>query len=400
MANASMEDLYHPEVDVEYLEEYVPGGYHPTLIGDRLGGGRYTVAHKLGFGGYSTIWLARDQQRQRYVSLKILTARASSDTREGEVLEHLMKSDLLHVGKQFNPRLLDQISFHGPNGHHRCLVGEPAGGSIAKAKEDSTNLMLPLDAARSIAAQLLLRLSSLHADGVCHGDLHLRNCLLRIPSFDDLSTAELYERFGEPFEVPIRRVDGKPGDPYAPPHAIYPMALSMPANELNDPEIIISDYGTSFLVARTPSPTLHAPALYSPPEDLFSEPILQPTAADIWTLGVHLYEVLGERPLVETFAWDRDDIVAEMVTTLGPPPLRWWNSWALRAPNSSGRMGGGELRALEDLLRAMMAFEPSERPTADQLLTSAYMVKWALPAWERQKSQNHTTQPTDVGISR
>ncbi|RAH83817.1 kinase-like protein [Aspergillus japonicus CBS 114.51] len=223
-----MDDLYHPEVDVEYLEEYVPGGYHPTLIGDRFGSGRYTVVHKLGFGGYSSIWLARDQQRQRYVSLKILTARASSDSREGDVLEHLMKSDLAHV----IPRLLDQFSFHGPNGHHRCLVGEPAGGSIAKAKEDSTNLMFPVDAARSIAAQLLLGLSYLHATG---------------------------ERFGEPFAVPIRRVDGKPGDPHAPPHAIYPMALGMPANELDDPEIIISDYGTSFLVARRPSPTLHTP---------------------------------------------------------------------------------------------------------------------------------------------
>ncbi|PYI12964.1 kinase-like protein [Aspergillus violaceofuscus CBS 115571] len=186
-ANASMDNLYHPEVDVEYLEEYVPGGYHPTLIGDRFGSGRYTVVHKLGFGGYSSIWLARDQQRQRYVSLKILTARASSDSREGDVLEHLMKSDLAHV----IPRLLDQFSFHGPNGHHRCLVGEPAGGSIAEAKEDSTNLMFPVDAARSIAAQLLLGLSYLHATGVCHGDLHLRNCLFRIPNFDGLSTAEL-----------------------------------------------------------------------------------------------------------------------------------------------------------------------------------------------------------------
>ncbi|RAH63972.1 kinase domain-containing protein [Aspergillus aculeatinus CBS 121060] len=357
MANAPMEDLYHPEVDVEYLEEYVPGGYHPTLIGDTFGSGRYTVVHKLGFGGYSTIWLARDRQRQRYVSLKILTARASSDSREGEVLEHLMESDLTHVGKQFIPRLLDQFSFHGPNGHHRCLVGEPAGGSIAKSKEDSTDLMFPLDAARSTAAQLLLGLSYLHATG------------------------------------------------------------------LEDPEIIISDYGTSFLVSRTPSPTLHTPALYSPPEEFFNEPILRPTAADIWTLGVNLYEVLGERPLFETFAWDRDDIVAEMVNTLGPPPLRWWNAWAKRSEffeedgtpvfrrlrqrlwdmgrGETGQtctwdVAGGELRALEDLLRAMMAFEPTERPTADQLLRSEYMVQWALPAWERQKSRRKSAQPTDV----
>lgn len=50
-------------------------------------------------------------------------------------------------------------------------------------------------------------------------------------------------------------------------------------------------------------------------------------------------------------------------------------------------VAGGELRALEDMLRAMMTFEPAERPTADQLLRSKYMAKWALPAWERHKRQ-------------
>lgn len=137
----SMEDIYHPEVDVEDFEDYVPGGYHPTLIGDTFCSGRYVVVHKLGFGGYSTIWLAWDQQRRRYVSLKILTARASPDSHEGKILNHLMKSDLTHAGKRFIPSLLDQFSFDGPNGHHRCFVGEPAGVSVAKSKEDSTNFI-------------------------------------------------------------------------------------------------------------------------------------------------------------------------------------------------------------------------------------------------------------------
>ncbi|KAJ5933846.1 SR protein-specific kinase Dsk1 [Penicillium verhagenii] len=205
------------------------------------------------------------------------------------------------------------------------------------------------------------------------------------------------------------------------------MVLSTPANDVDNPEIIISDYGTSFNIANTPTPTFHTPALYSPPEDFFNEPIILPTSADIWTLGVNMYEVLGERPLFETFAWDRDDIVAEMINTLGQPPARWWKSWQKRSEffNEDGSwiddfhristpvfrrlhqrlwdmgrgetqqtcewdVASGELRALEDLLRAMMAFEPAERPSADQLLGSEYMVKSALPAWERQKRQKST----------
>jgi len=57
-------------------------------------------------------------------------------------------------------------------------------------------------------------------------------------------------------------------------------------------------------------------------------------------------------------------------------------------------VAGGELRALEDMLRAMMAFEPAERPTADQVLRSEYMVRWALPAWERQRRQK-SADPID-----
>ena len=433
------ERTYHPEVDVEDLEGYMPGGYHPTLIGDTFCSGRYTIVHKLGFGGYSTIWLARDQQLQRYVSLKILVAGASQDSCESEILHVLMKGDPNCVGRQFIPPLLDQFSFDGPNGNHRCLVGEPAGCSIASSKENSTNFMFPRDAARSIAAQLILGLSYLHANDVCHGgmfsqhsrwivsqsssqtDLHLHNFLLRTANFDNLSTADLYERQGKPYEVPTRRVDGKPSTPHAPPRVAYPMVWNMPANKMADPELIISDYGTSFVVSQTPSPTLHTPALYSPPEVFFNEPITIPTAADVWTLGVVLYDAVGERPLFETFAWDPDDIIAEMVNTLGRLPARWWDSWANRSeffnPDGSwvtdfrristpvfrrlhermwdmGRgetpetcewdVTGGELKALEAMLRAMMTYEPAERPTAKQLLTSEYMVKWAIPAWERQ----------------
>lgn len=169
----SMEEIYHPEEDAEYLENYVLGGYHSTLIGDIFCSGRYAVVHKLGFGGCSTIRLAQDRQGQRYISLKFLTARASQETHEAEVLQYLMKGDATHAGNQFSPPLLDQFSFDGPNGHHLCLIGELAGCSISKLKEDSTDLMFPPDTARSTAAQLLLGLSFLHARGICHGGMEM-----------------------------------------------------------------------------------------------------------------------------------------------------------------------------------------------------------------------------------
>ncbi|OJI82640.1 hypothetical protein ASPTUDRAFT_123786, partial [Aspergillus tubingensis CBS 134.48] len=36
--------------------------------------GRYRLVHKLGHGGHSTIWLARDLQNSRYVAVKVIIA--------------------------------------------------------------------------------------------------------------------------------------------------------------------------------------------------------------------------------------------------------------------------------------------------------------------------------------
>lgn len=46
----------------EFLSRYQPGGYHPVSLGDTLKNGRYSVRHKLGWGGFSTVWLAKDRE--------------------------------------------------------------------------------------------------------------------------------------------------------------------------------------------------------------------------------------------------------------------------------------------------------------------------------------------------
>lgn len=40
--------------DVEDLNRYHLGGYHPLQIGDKLDDGRYRLVDKLKYGGYST----------------------------------------------------------------------------------------------------------------------------------------------------------------------------------------------------------------------------------------------------------------------------------------------------------------------------------------------------------
>ena len=72
--------LHNPVMDASFIYEpsnlfftqesvlrYRPGGYHPVCLGDTFKGGRYTIHHKLGWGGFSTVWLAKDKE---YVTVR------------------------------------------------------------------------------------------------------------------------------------------------------------------------------------------------------------------------------------------------------------------------------------------------------------------------------------------
>ena len=64
--------------DEEDWEDYCKGGYHPVQIGDSFSDGRYTVVRKLGWGHFSTVWLAKDQKSVRPLVLFIHTPLTSS----------------------------------------------------------------------------------------------------------------------------------------------------------------------------------------------------------------------------------------------------------------------------------------------------------------------------------
>jgi serine/threonine-protein kinase SRPK3 len=62
----TMEDLsiYYPSnllYNQEKISHYKIGGFHPVRLGDTFKEGSYTICHKLGWGGDSTVWLAYDR---------------------------------------------------------------------------------------------------------------------------------------------------------------------------------------------------------------------------------------------------------------------------------------------------------------------------------------------------
>ena len=161
--------VYNWQDDVEDLEDYRWGGYHPIRLGDELSNRRYQVIHKLGYGSYSTVWLVRDRVEKRYVSLKVTTARYSELSPEAKIRNCLRFGDLHHPGRPFVLSPLHEFYIDGPNGRHLCLVSEVAGPSILEVKEAAEHGMLPIEAAQNITAQLALGLSYVHSCGVIHG---------------------------------------------------------------------------------------------------------------------------------------------------------------------------------------------------------------------------------------
>ncbi|KAJ5142661.1 kinase-like protein [Penicillium bovifimosum] len=409
--------LYEPLEGIERFENYGPGGYHPIQIGDHFHG-RYRVVHKLGHGSYSTAWLARDEQCNKYVAVKICIANANS--KEADMISTLTRPHCLpvnHPGKKMVPSILDRFTIHGPNGNHSCYVTALASASLSGVKDGSYIRLFQPDVARSLAAQLVLAVDYIHAQGMVHGDLHLGNILLKVPpNFDQLSLEQLYEKYGAPQLDPVVRLDGNPLPPGVPSHGIVPIWLGKASEKitLSDTRVLLTDFGEAFFPSEEPKHESRTPLVIRPPEVRFepNDPLSFPS--DIWTLACSIWDIVSQRPIFEWWFVTEDYITREHVDILGVLPPEWWRRWEARTLDftengePANRQDGAfhslddrfdysvqkprrdrgippfdarEREAFFDMLRPMLSFRPEDRPTTKQILDSEWMRKWALPEY-------------------
>ncbi|KAM6927184.1 SRSF protein kinase 1b [Xenentodon cancila] len=182
-----------PEQDEEILgsdddeqedpNDYCRGGYHHVKIGD-LFNGRYHVIRKLGWGHFSTVWLAWDIQEKRFVAMKVVkSAEHYTETALDEIklLRSVRNTDPRDPSRERVVQLLDDFKISGMNGTHVCMVFEVLGYHLLKWIIKSNYQGLPLPCVKSIIRQVLQGLDYLHTKcKIIHTDIKPENILLTV----------------------------------------------------------------------------------------------------------------------------------------------------------------------------------------------------------------------------
>lgn len=177
------EILGSDDEEQEDPSDYCRGGYHHVKIGD-LFSGRYHVIRKLGWGHFSTVWLAWDILDKRFVAMKVVkSAEHYTETALDEIklLKSVRNTDSSDPSREKVVQLLDDFKISGMNGTHVCMVFEVLGHHLLKWIIRSNYQGLPLPCVKSIIRQVLQGLDYLHSKcKIIHTDIKPENILLTV----------------------------------------------------------------------------------------------------------------------------------------------------------------------------------------------------------------------------
>jgi serine/threonine-protein kinase len=268
---------------------------------------RYRLERPLGHGGMASVYLGRDTELDRPVAVKLLAENAAGD--DGLRKRFLREARL--AARLSHPNVVNVYDAGEDDGRPYLVMEHVQGETLAEVL--AARGRLPPEEVRVLGAQAARGLAHAHAAGLVHRDIKPQNLLLR-----------------------------------------------------DDGTLKIADFGIARAAegtALTQPGTVLGTAAYLAPEQALGQDVTP--AADVYSLGAVLYELLTGRPPLEIRSLE------ELAT---PKPIAPVRELAPQTPPD-----------LEDLVMRCLARNPSYRPTAlDQELT--------LPATKVEPRTTHTSR--------
>ncbi|KAH9847999.1 kinase-like domain-containing protein [Lenzites betulinus] len=393
-------------------------GFKPIQIGDHIGKGRWEIVRKLGFGHWSSVWLARsvDQPRPTYAAIKIVSCSMTYLQQEEANDEHTAWMQISAAYHQTPPgtpgrihvlvlKDTDRFRESSVHGKHYCYASEICSYPVTMlASPDRIGGKFTLRVAKSIVRQTLLALDFLHTRAeVLHGDVRLDNLYVAYKG----TTAQL-EQFlmqNPPQTYPVqycpRLWDGpiiSPKSQPLPPVGLHP--------NLDNLHIVLGDYGGARPIARVRYSWLdhtNTRFKYQAPEQLLESTWSAPV--DIWGVGCLLFECITGNPLfgpptrTRNGSWEKVHI-AHIADRLGPFPPAYLSriilpkreeyfdrhgkvKYQTSSPHYSLRRAlhvclrptpeDAEYNAIRAFMARCLAIDPTQRPTAAELLQDPFL---------------------------
>ncbi|KAJ5561485.1 hypothetical protein N7461_000246 [Penicillium sp. DV-2018c] len=382
-------------IEEECTPYYGPARFYPARLGNVLNG-RYQLATKLGYGSSSTVWLARDLNqwrwlREKYVALKINTSahhsRKNAAQAELDILRHISEANPLHKGREFIRHPLDSFSLEHGLARHLCVIFEPLREPLWIYCKRFIGDVIPSDVLKILLQMVLHGLDYLHSEcHVIYTDLKPDNIMIKV---EDPSILEKSAR--DEYEHPLPQKSCSDG------RTIYLSRNDFGIYEKNTGIIQIIDFDLSVRGDKPNRGRIQA-EIYRTPEVILDAGYSY--SADIWSLGVMLWDVLEGKKLfreVDTLQvqeYDEFNHLGHISALLGPPPkelldkgrrtdLFYKSDGQFKstpiAPsnfnfeNSIHNIHNEDKRMFIEFVQRMLKWHPEERSTAKELLQDPWL---------------------------
>ncbi|KAJ5483236.1 protein kinase domain protein [Penicillium desertorum] len=353
-------------LDEERCEKFKQGQYYPANIGDVLIS-KYQIVGKLGFGTTSTVWLARDLEGHRYVTLKIY-ARDERNQEEFEIYKQLNQRRSWHPGHAHVRKALDIFTIPSSGGNHPYFLH---------------STICTLNASLSTPASRINKAFSKYVSLICiRIDIKSDNILQEI---EDKSILESFTQAELEKPSPRKIVNGLPV--YASRRFDLPKVFG---------RAVLSDFGSA---VRGDEKRNHdaQPDVYRSPEVMLKTDWSYPV--DIWNVGVMVWDLFEGRHLFhgndpDGKGYSTRAHLAEVMGILGPPPLdmlqrgkrshefftsdgKWKQDieipTGVSLEQSEEFLEGRNKEMFVAFMRGMLQWRPEDRKTAKDLLQDPWL---------------------------